>query len=75
MRVLFGIILGALLTVGVAFIADSWNERPAPTTTGSATAVAEHRPMVNWDVVGENMRIARDRVQETFSRLSHKIAS
>ena len=31
--------------------------------------------MVNWDVVGENMRIARERMQETWTKISHKIAS
>jgi hypothetical protein len=41
MRVLLGIILGVLLTVGAAYVADS-----------SAGATA--RPMVNWDVVSKN---------------------
>ena len=63
MRVLFGIILGVALTVGVAFISDTWTTGPA-TTTGSGSAVVEHRQMVNWDVVGDNMRIA----QRTRSR-------
>jgi len=73
MRVLFGIILGVALTIGVAFIADSW-ETDA-TTNGSSSTAVEHRKMVNWDVVGENMRIARERMQETWTRISHKIAS
>ena len=62
MRVLFGIILGVALTVGVAFISDTWATGPA-TTTGSGSATVEHRKMVNWDVVGDNMRIARERAQ------------
>jgi len=73
MRVLFGIILGVALTIGVAFIADSW-ETDA-TTNGSSSTAVEHRKMVNWDVVGENMRIARERMQQTWTRISHKIAS
>jgi hypothetical protein len=73
MRFLFGIILGVALTIGVAFIADSW-ETDA-TTNGSSSTAVEHRKMVNWDVVGENMRIARERMQETWTRISHKIAS
>ena len=60
MRVLFGIILGVALTVSVAFISDTWTTGPA-TTTGSGSATAAHRQMVNWDVVGDNMRIARER--------------
>jgi hypothetical protein len=43
MRLLFGIILGCLITVGGVYLADH--------TSGSATA----RPMVNWDVVAKNV--------------------
>lgn len=73
MRVLFGMILGSLLTVSVAFIADSWSTGSAA-TTGSATATAADRPMVNWNVVGNNMRVVGERARETWERLSHKIA-
>ena len=73
MRFLFGIILGVALTIGVAFIADSWGTDGS--TNGSSSTAVEHRKMVNWDVVGENMRIARERMQETWTRISHKIAS
>jgi hypothetical protein len=74
MRVLFGIILGVALTVSVAFISDTWTTGPA-TTTGSASAVAERRQMVNWDVVGDNMRIAQERIREAWVKLSHKVMS
>src|SRR3954453_14151300 len=74
MRVLFGIILGVALTVGVAFVSDSWTTRSA-TNTGSGSAVAEHRPMVNWEVVGDNMRIAQERIRQGLTKLSHKVAS
>ena len=74
MRVLFGIILGVALTVSVAFISDTWNTSPV-TTTGSGTAVVEHRQMVNWDVVGENMRVAQERVREAWIKLSQKVTS
>ena len=73
MRVLFGIILGAALTVSIAFIADTRSAGPA-TTTGSGSVV-EHRQMVNWDVVGENMRIARERLHGAWTKLSQKAAS
>jgi hypothetical protein len=74
MRVLFGIIVGVALTVSVAFISDSLTTDPA-TTTGSNTATVTHRAMVNWDVVGENMRVAQERVRAGWIKLSHKIAS
>ncbi len=74
MRVLFGIILGVALTVSVAFISDTWTTGPA-TTTGSGSTVAEHRQMVNWDVVNSNMRIAQERVREAWNNLSRKVAS
>ena len=74
MRVLFGIILGVALTVSVAFISDTWTTGPA-TTTGSGSAVVEHRAMVNWDVVGDNMRVARERVREAWTKIAHKVTS
>jgi hypothetical protein len=74
MRVLFGIILGVALTLSVAFISDTWATGPA-TTNGSSSTVLEHRQMVNWDVVGHNFRIARERARDAWSRLSNKVAS
>jgi hypothetical protein len=47
MRVLFGMILGAALTVGLAYLHDSMY---APISFAAPPA-AEARPMVNWDVV------------------------
>ena len=73
MRVLFGIILGVALTLSVAFISDTWNTGPT-TTTGSGTTVVEHRQMVNWDVVGENWRVAQERVRDAWIRLSQKVS-
>jgi hypothetical protein len=43
MRLFLGMIFGALLTVGGAYVVDS-----------SADGV-EQRPMVNWDVVGQRL--------------------
>jgi hypothetical protein len=70
MRVLFGIILGVALTVSVAFISDTWLTGAA-VTTGSGAAVVEHRNMVNWDVVSDNTRIARERLHAAWDRLVH----
>jgi hypothetical protein len=74
MRLLFGMILGVALTLSVAFISDNWAASPA-TTTGSASAASEHRQMVNWDVVGDNFRIARERMHHAWSKLSQKVSS
>jgi hypothetical protein len=70
MRLLLGIIIGALLTVSVVFIADNWTTEPTKTT-----GTVEHRTMVNWDVVDENLRIVRRRAHEMWTKLSHKVAS
>jgi hypothetical protein len=48
MRLLFGMILGAALTIGLAYVHDSMY---APLPLASPPAVSEPRPMVNWDVV------------------------
>jgi hypothetical protein len=74
MRMLFGIVVGVMLTVGVAFIADTTATGPGA-TTGSGSATVDRRKMVNWDVVGDNVRIARERANEVWARISHKIAS
>ena len=74
MRVLFGIILGAALTVSIAFLSDTWSTGP-DTTNGSGSAVVEHRNMVNWDVVSDKARIVRERANEAWAKLSQKVAS
>jgi hypothetical protein len=75
MRVFFGIILGVALTVGVAFISDTLaNDSPATTGSGSAV-ILEQRQMVNWDVVGDKMRIARERIHAAWAKLSKKLES
>jgi hypothetical protein len=73
MRVLFGMILGALLTVGGAFVHDTWSV--GPSTTGAGVDVTTHRQMVNWDVVGDSFRVVSDRAREGWSALSQKISS
>jgi hypothetical protein len=70
MRVLFGMILGAFLIVGVAYAVDTWTGGP----TG-ANGAAEHRAMVNWDVVGDNIRVVRQHAHDVWTKLSQKVAS
>ena len=72
MRVLLGMIFGALLLTGTVFVADHWTSEP--TTTGSATVTIASRPMVNWDVVSDNLRMMGERAHAGFARLSHMIA-
>ena len=77
MRTFFGMILGAMLTVGIAFIYDTRSARPStgPSTTGSASNVAEHRQTVNWDVVGDIVRIMSRRAQGAWTTLAHNVMS
>ena len=63
MRLLFGMILGAALTVGAAYIHDI-------ASAGSVAGTTTQRPMVNWDVVAENWRILKDRARDGWSRLT-----
>lgn len=68
MRVLLGIILGAALTVGGAYLYDSHNALQA----GNATAAAQ-RPMVNWDVVHVKWQHALDRAQRLTTRAKDEL--
>ena len=63
MRLLIGIILGALITVGGAYIYDTAH---APST---ATAAAE-RPLVNWDVVAVKWNGLAARARTEWTRLA-----
>lgn len=65
MRVLIGIILGALLTIGGAYLYDSHN---ALSATGPSASV--QRPMVNWDVVSTKWNHLTDRARAEWTRLA-----
>ena len=61
MRVLIGIILGVIITIGGAYLYDS------------RTAVSSlQRPMVNWDVVGNKWNRLTERARAEWSRLAAK---
>ncbi len=62
MRTFFGMILGAALTLGGAFVYDSMQ-------TGTRADGAVERPMVNWDVVGKNAGNWASRVQAFISQM------
>lgn len=65
MRVLIGIILGAVLTVGGAYLYDSHNALRA--TGGS---VGTQRPMVNWDVVSTKWNHLTERARAEWNRIA-----
>jgi hypothetical protein len=64
MRVLIGIILGVILTVGGAYLHDSHNAVTA------ANANSLQRPMVNWDVVSSNWNRLTQRARAEWTRLA-----
>jgi hypothetical protein len=59
MRLILGMILGAALTVGGAYVVD----------TSKAPGAAEQR-MVNWDVVGRNVDTLSTMIKQGWSRLT-----
>ncbi|HXF17440.1 MAG TPA: hypothetical protein VN496_10570 [Burkholderiales bacterium] len=67
MRVLIGIILGVIITVGGAYLYDSRH-----TVTSSDSATSAQRPMVNWDVVSNKWDHLTARARAEWSRLAAK---
>jgi len=65
MRVLIGIILGAVLTVGGAYLYDSHATRGA-----LASSAGAQRPMVNWDVVGTKWNHLTERARAEWNRIA-----
>ena len=74
MRVFLGIIIGIVLTIGCAYISDSLATGSlitGPTTTGPTSASAQqHKPVVNWDVVGDNWHSLATRVRQAWTQLA-----
>jgi hypothetical protein len=64
MRVLIGVILGVLLTVGAAYLYDSHYAA----TTSSANSL--QRPMVNWDVVSNKWNRLTRRARAEWVRIA-----
>ena len=65
MRLLFGIILGACLTVGGAYLYDSHNALDAVNAPASA-----QRPLVNWDIVSVKWEHLTVRARTEWTRLT-----
>jgi len=66
MRVLFGIILGVVLTVGGAYIYDSHNALDAV----NAPATVAQRPLVNWDIVSVKWEHLTVRAKSEWTRVA-----
>ena len=64
MRLLFGIVLGCVLTVGGAYLSDSYNAGAAASPPASA-----QRPMVNWDVVSVKWHTLTERARSQWHRV------
>jgi hypothetical protein len=60
MRLIFGIVLGAILTVGAAYYRDS------------TYASAVERPIVNWDVAGQVASGATATIRREIDRLMNR---
>jgi len=65
MRVLIGIILGAIITIGGAYLYDSHNA-----LASSSAASTAQRPMVNWDVVSTKWNHLTGRARQEWARLT-----
>jgi hypothetical protein len=67
MRYLLGIIVGVILTIGVAYLYDASTSGPS---NAAAQTSVDQRPMVNWDVVGRNWQSLSLGVRNTWDRLA-----
>lgn len=66
MRMFSGMLLGAALTVGVAYYHDFIAASP----TGTGTNLRGTQAMVNWDVVGANWNGVKARAREEWNKLA-----
>ena len=62
MRFISGLIVGILLTFGVAYVFDTMHGAPGPDGK-------EARRLVNWDVAGDDMRSLSTSVQDLWTKL------
>ena len=69
MRLILGMVLGALLLMAGAYYHDSMST----STIAAGPNASEHRPMVNWDVVEANWNTFKVRVQEGWVSLRARI--
>jgi hypothetical protein len=65
MRVLLGIMLGACLTIGGAYLYDSHNALNAANAPAGV-----QRPMVNWDIVNNNWQHLTEKARSEWNRVT-----
>jgi len=65
MRFLFGIILGAILTIGAAYLYDTQH-----TTAARQAQAGAPPPLVNWDVVDTRWHELTGRAKAEWKRLA-----
>lgn len=66
MKVILGMILGAVLLVAGVYVYDSQS------TSGSGPNAAAGRTIVNWDVASADWRAVKARAHEDWTRLSSR---
>ena len=69
MRVLLGMILGALLLIVGIYGIDAMNT----SSTAAGPSAATNRTMVNWDVVESNWSAFKSRAHDGWVKLSSRI--
>jgi len=70
MRFFLGMIVGALLLVGLIYLSDA---STSGSTSGSATTqTTDQRPMVNWDVVDRNWQSFTHGVRNTWNKIASR---
>jgi len=62
MNLLLGIIVGVLLTIGTAFVADAF-------TTGEVTSETCSKQIVNWDIAKERIHDTTASIEKSWDRL------
>jgi hypothetical protein len=69
MRIILGMILGAILTVVGAYSYDVVTGKVAAPTDVPGNVAVNERPMVNWDVVGKNWQSLETNLREMATRV------
>ncbi len=68
MRVLLGMILGALLLVAGVYVYDS----QSTSTVASGQNASENRTIVNWDVAAAEWHALKTRARDNWIKLSSR---
>ncbi len=69
MRLILGMVLGALLLIAGAYYHDSMTT----SAVASGPGATDNRPMVNWDVVEANWNTVKVKLQDGFADLRARI--